>query len=497
MKEFTSQTGGRYTYVDDLINLQDLALAFASIFDGCDNFVISGCTVSGTSISAGYVYINGKIRYCSGASGVSKWPMYIYENNSVDSVPYADSSDKVGRNIYGCAVASSVPTTQDTLTGALPQSIKIASDGTAIRLKDALFGKYALMIDSPYSSQTVAKDVVFEGTVTMEGTANVKTLNIVNGTAKGTVSYDASGNLTVLSTPTSSKQYKLTMSADGDFSFYNGSTLLATLNSAGLVLKVSLSTDVVGAGNIVVKSDNIYNGGTGTDSGTLNINVLGYNGGATYYRNTIIGNGKGEAVLEIMGSTRTSAFYGPVTVNNANSYPLILKHTGLAKTDKTLLSSVAWYDKNDAQMGYVGYTDSSTYDLYIKNNIGNVIVQNDVYVTGKLYVGGEEVLGGNKETTKDTGWLTMSVLNCGITTKLYVRQIGNVVSIQGQLHTHHSGTIFTLPNSIDPPPYEIGYSHNRYGHWHCIIAGGSRDCKVDYCSSGCSEYIGFLMTYMV
>ena len=43
MKEFTSQTGGRYTYIDDIMNLQNLALAFTSIFDECDNFIISGC----------------------------------------------------------------------------------------------------------------------------------------------------------------------------------------------------------------------------------------------------------------------------------------------------------------------------------------------------------------------------------------------------------------------------------------------------------------------
>lgn len=92
MKEFTSQTGGRYTYIDDIMNLQNLALAFTSIFDECDNFIISGCQVSGTSISAGYVYINGKIRYCAGTSGVSKWPMYLYENNSVE-LRYRNSTE--------------------------------------------------------------------------------------------------------------------------------------------------------------------------------------------------------------------------------------------------------------------------------------------------------------------------------------------------------------------------------------------------------------------
>ena len=30
MKEFTSQTGGRYTYIDDIMNLQNLALTLLS-----------------------------------------------------------------------------------------------------------------------------------------------------------------------------------------------------------------------------------------------------------------------------------------------------------------------------------------------------------------------------------------------------------------------------------------------------------------------------------
>ena len=44
MKEFASQTGGRYTYIDDIMNLQDLALAFASIFDGCGDFILNSAT---------------------------------------------------------------------------------------------------------------------------------------------------------------------------------------------------------------------------------------------------------------------------------------------------------------------------------------------------------------------------------------------------------------------------------------------------------------------
>lgn len=610
MKEFVSQTGGRYTYIDDIMNLQDLALAFSNIFDGCDNFIVSGCTVSGSTLSAGYVYLNGKIRYCAGLSGISTFPVYVYESNSVESVSYADSSDKVGRNIYGCAVASTVPTTKDTLTDALPQSIKIASDGTALRLKDAFFGKYTLMTDSPYSSQSVAEDVEFEDNVTVDGNLTAKKVYVTNGTAKADIGYDSAGNLTIQSVPASGSSFVIKVSKDGAFTFSKNGMVIASLDTSGINLYVSVSAANYGimAGNTAVKSNHIYNSGTASDTGTLNINLLGYNGGSSYYRDTVIGNGKGEAVLSITGSTKSSIFNGAVAVSNADDYGLTLKHSGLAKTDKGLLHSVAWKDKNDVVIATAGYISNADYDWYIHNEIGNVVVSNDMYVTGKLYVGGVDLLStlvGNSDfntamsgkvdsgevytktesdsryfkktdsintivstlggastvrnaigavssealddtlqksmlfqdivqyglpstsdddytssletrkkalceaigaayasdvqtsSQKDTGWITMDVSNCGLSDNLYVRQVGHVVSIQGKLHTHHSGTIFTLPNSVDPPTYEIGYSHNRSGNWHCVMLAGSRDCVVDYCSNGCSEYVGFLMTYIV
>lgn len=610
MKEFVSQTGGRYTYIDDIMNLQELSLAFASIFDGCGNFIVSGCEVSGSSISAGYVYINGKIRYCAGASGISTFPAYIYEKNSVETVSYADSSDKIGRNVYGCAIASTVPATKDTLTDALPETIKVASDGTALRLKDAFFGKYALMVDSPYSAQSVAKNVEFENNVTVDETLTAKKQNIGNGTANASISYDNSGNLTLLSSPNTSNSYKVVVSSEGTFQFIKNGTTIATLSIDGIYLYASLNIPNNSAvvGNIAISRNNIYNNSDASNTGVLNINMVSYGGGQSYFRNTVIGNGKGEAVLSINGGTKKSIFSGGVTIGCDNSYMLSLEHSALAKTDKTLMSSVVWKDKNETVIANMGYISNTDYDWYIHNDIGNVVITNDVYVKGTLYVNGVDLLAtvvGNdtfnnamsnkvnssdvyskmesdskylkktdsisslvsawggastvrnaigaiststidgyvqkselfkdivqyglpsasdsryassletrkkalceaigaayaadvtSSTQKDTGWLTMSVKNCGIITEIYVRQVGHVVSIQGRLHTHHSGTIFTLPNSIDPPTYEIGYSHNKSGNWHCVMLAGSRDCTVDYCSGGCSEYIGFLMTYIV
>lgn len=612
MKEFTSQTGGRYTYIDDLLNLQELSLAIVSIFDGCDNFIISGCQVSGNAISAGYVFINGKIRYFSGASGISKWPVYIYESNTVEKVPYADSGDKVGRNVYGCAAASSVPTNVDIQTGAVPQFIQVNQNNSAMRLKDAFFGKYALTIDSSYNSQSVKNDVTFGGGLTVNGPIQSNSsLNVAKGNSKAVINYDTNGDLIIQSTATGRSAYRLVITHDGYFRFYSGDTLLSTLSSKGFVVSVPITSSQISVGNVRCAGAGIYDYGNASDTGTLSINLVGYNGGTTYYRNTIIGDGKNNAVLEINGKTHQFKLSGDLLISGAVAAIVKMQHSSLAKTDKTLQSYLNWQDKNNASIGSLGYTSSTDSDLYISNTIGDVRITNNTYISGTLYVNGIDIIsamtgktdladalknkanvsdvysktdanntfikrtdsinvfvtnaGGGEAgkasvrnsigaasatdlsnsvqksqlfkdivseglpatsdssyttslkarqkalcenigaaykedvptTQKDTGWITMNVQNCGLATKLYVRQVGYVVSIQGELHTHHSGTIFTLPNSIDPPKYKIGYSHNKDGKWHCTINGGSRDCIVDHCDNGCSEYIGFLMTYLV
>lgn len=136
MKEFNAQTGGRYVYVDDMLNLQELALAFGELFNECDNFIVSGCQVSGNAISAGYVYLNGKLRRFSGASGISTWPQYLYESNATESVQYAVGGTKVGRNVYGVSIGATVPTSLDPLTQQVPVSMQITQSGGK-RIRDA------------------------------------------------------------------------------------------------------------------------------------------------------------------------------------------------------------------------------------------------------------------------------------------------------------------------------------------------------------------------
>ena len=66
MKEYIAETGGRYTYSDDILNLQELALSMSAVFDGCSDFIISGCEIEGPRVSPGYVWLGGKVRLFDG-----------------------------------------------------------------------------------------------------------------------------------------------------------------------------------------------------------------------------------------------------------------------------------------------------------------------------------------------------------------------------------------------------------------------------------------------
>ena len=612
MKEFTSQVGGRHTYIDDILNLQELSLAVTSLFDGCDNFIMSGCQISGNSISSGYVYINGKIRYCAGTSGISSWPIYIYERNTVEKVSYADSGDKVGRNVYGCAIGTQPPVSADSLTGAVPQFIQVMADGSAMKLKDAFFGKYALAIDSAFDSQHVKKNMTLGGKFTADGVIQSNEgFQTVKGNSKGTISFNPQGgDLIMESSQAGRNAYKIVIENSGKFQFYSGDDLLATISDSGFVASVSFSAASLNTGNVCCTSSDVYNKGTSTDEGELKLNMVGHNGGHTYYRNTLIGDGKGKAVLTITGKNHACRISGDLFISSSNTAALNIGHATLVKTDKTLQSVINWQDKNNEAIATVGYSSSTDYNFYIHNNLGDVCVDGNLSVSGNLSINGIDAMstfvskenmkaelkkkadesnvyskesadnafikrtdsigvfvnhaGGGEAgkksvrnsigaaatsdvnkmvqksqlfkdivseglpnasdenyatslanrhralcanigavykgdaqlAPKDTGWMLVNMGNCSITT-LHVRQIGHIVCIQGELHTHHSGVVFTLPNSIDPPKYKVGFSCYKNGEWTCHIAGGSRDCVVDTCNNGCTQYIGFLMTYIV
>lgn len=592
MKHFSAQTGGRYTYVDDIINLQDLALAFNSIFTDCDNFIVSGCEVSGTSISAGYVFINGELRYFPGASNRT-WPQFIYESNSRESVSYASGTDKVGRNVYGCNIAASVPTALDTITGAVPQFIRITSDG-GLRLKDALFGKYALLLNAASGAQTVGGTVTFSNAVNINGilTAN-NTSKVVSGSSVGQFFWDGN-NFTVQTRVSNGTIYKLVVENNAGFKFYVGSTLALTVGASGIVSALHITSSVgLTGGHVKITSDAIYNAGQDSNA-SLNINMVGYNGGTTRFRNTVIGNGKNSAVLSVLGETATVKVDGTGLFSSSAMIGLILKST-YDKLSDSMTKSIAFRDVDDDTMATMGFITSASKLYSIINYLGNIAITGtnfvdlgpvikeggvllsekyvlasnyttdqtdkanttDVYtktqannrfaaltdglsqfvvnnITKAILRGQIDALGENDVTTlcptkanllsdmatseqakatirsnigaaavgqyqplmADSGWLTVPN-----TADLHVRQIGKIVCIQGRVVTRHSGTVFTLPNGIDAPAYDVSFIADPYqgyaGHtWTARIAAGTKNLVVIHCSSDCAENIPFSLTYM-
>lgn len=588
MKEFSAQTGGRYTYVDDIANLQDLALAFASIFVGCDNFIISGCEISGTSISPGYIYINGKIRYFSGISGITKWPQFLYESNKTETVAYASGSDKVGRNIYGCALAETVPTTLDPLTNAIPAYIKLTADG-GLTMRDALFGRYALLLKSSAGKQVVDDVVTFNNDININGVLSTKNrAKLTSGNATCQIYYSGE-NLVVQSQIDTGSIYRFTIANGKGFQFYVNDTLVYKVDENGINTELPITVQECIAGNISIESSNIINKGHASDSACININMSGYNGGSTHYRNTYIGNGKGIAILSIIGSNNTVNINGQLGIKSTAIAAITLQSTA-SKDNLALRKIIEWKDVNGIQIANIGYNSLENNVFEIKNSIANIsiigyeavdigpaIKENgqllsvkyvtatklnqlleDKANTSAVYTqtqandkfasknGGLSQFAGtytkaqlrqqieavsasdvsnsypaiskllsDMATTEDKksqicknigaareGSFQTKLLDTGwvnITGSLYARQIGNVVCIQGTVRTIHSGTVFTLPNSIDAPKYDVAFSTSTSYNspWTCKISGGQKKCNMIYCNGACGKTISISMTYMV
>lgn len=588
MKEFSAQTGGRYTYVDDIINLQELALAFGELFDECDNFIVSGCAVSGTSIGSGFVYLNGKLRYFSGATGITQWPQYIYEVNKKESVAYASGSDKVGRTVYGCACGPTVPASVDEVTGNTAVALSIPQTG-GLLMKDAFIGKYALLLNPEKGTQTVNGVVKFNNDININGLlVALADMELRSGNTSCRVGYNSGHDLTIKSQTANGNNYSVVMKDGVGIEFYINGVLKMTVG-ADITFHASYNANSSTSGSIKTSGTHIHNFSTATDNGELNLNMIGYNGGNTYFRNTYIGNGKGKAILSIKGSDSSVLISGVTTVATDGLEGIVLL-ASMPKTNMSLQKSVIWKDSNKDIMASIGYLDAANQIFSIVNNVSDIVITgassvsigpaikengvllsqkyaliesvnqalslkadaNKVYsatnadntfakksaglsqfvtsdntqATLRSQIGalgasdlsgyavksqcladmatnetnkkkirdniGAAAVGDFQTKLKDSGWKF-------IKDGLYVRQIGNIVSVQGQLRTVHSGTVFSIPNSIDPPAHAVyqscSFSNNR--NWTVSIKANTRQCNVLYCSGSCGNTTDFSITYMV
>lgn len=373
MKEFSSQTGGRFTYVDDVTNLQELALAFSAIFDGCDNFIVSGCEVTNNTISPGIVFLNGKLRVFNGASEVTAWPQYIYEVNATENTPYQSGGEKVGRNVWGCAIGAVVPTTLTPLTNKIPQSIQITANG-GLSLKDAWFGKYAVLLNAAVSSQKVKGTLAADTLSATQVTARSR-MNVAAAGGNAQLYYEGANMILESLADNGNVRYRFVASHGvSGFQLYRNSSLIATFTDT----QISFAKPVTGSqatfGSVRIVGTQIINSSTSTDEGEISINVLGLNGANTYYRNTHIGNGRGSKLISVIGRTANIFMYGALTLD-ASAENAITLVSNKAKTDVTLKKLLLWQDSANTTMAQFGFTDLASQVFTLSNSVGSIKIQ--------------------------------------------------------------------------------------------------------------------------
>lgn len=379
MKEFTSQTGGRFTYVDDILNLQELALAFSALFDDAGDFIVSGCIPSGNKLTSGIVWLNGKLRVVEETSNITQWPVYIYEDNSTETTPYQSGEDKVGRNVWGAKVGRTVPTENTPLTNEPAKAIVVTTVG-APSLKDIWFGKYALLRESSTGWQYCHGTVDFD-TINVKKITASNYLKIVNGSKKLNLLFQEA-DAEISYENTNGKMTRMLVKDDGSFEFYSGSSLIATISDNAIEFKRRLIADPCQFGVVTIDSGNIFNSVTPSDRGVVAINVRGYNSGFTYGRTTNIGDGKGHVLLAVKGSESVIEAQCPIHIAKCNGALLTLQ-SSKAKTDATLQSTVTFSDSGAEVIAKMGFDSATDTKFYIRNIIGDIkLISGDIVDLG-------------------------------------------------------------------------------------------------------------------
>lgn len=391
MKEYVAEPGGRYTYSDDILNLQELALSLSSIFDGCSDFIISGCETDGAKIAPGYVWLGGKVRRFEGAAN-AVYPYYIYETNRHESVVYANDTNKLGRTCYLCAGSASVPDTEDSVTGKLPAFIEIREE-YAPRFIDKFFGRYAVLLDTPFARQTVKKDLVLAGTFTGQKEIASKTAVSVSGEngymLKGIVKSDGSASLGAYLSGLLINE--IVIRTDGTFSFMKQGKELARVTEDGLSYGTSLS-DTARIGALRIEGGDIFNTADVTDAGCVRINYHGQDGGATKYRDFAVHDGKAVPILKVIGKSATAEVGGLLSVRSAGR-GIELCNTAYTKEDPKLTNLFSWRDSAGAAIAGIGYDTTDSFRFIMRNALGDIILSplGGVDILGTLRINGQSV----------------------------------------------------------------------------------------------------------
>lgn len=394
MKEFIAETGGRYTYADDIINLQEMVLALGSLFDGCTNFIVSGCVCRGATITPGYVWINGKIRRFEGCADAS-YPYYIYEKNNHESVVYANEVNKRGRTCYLALGGREVPDTDDAVTGMLPQFIELTTD-YAPRLADKFIGRHALMVDSPFARQTVRRDVLFTGAVTVEkGITSRHSFSVVSDEGgrvlRGCFTEDTVARVEAGTAAVSVAA--VLFDTDKGAVGIESKGVIAARFAGRLCTLLDIRSDTMQTGSLYMAGNHLKNVTERSDTGTIRINYDGYEEDTAYYRNFEVYDGKRCSVplLQVEGAGGRVSVHALLSVDAARG--ITLSDAANTMTDAAFGGVIRWCDKASAAAALVGYVSAEHSDFSVTNPVGGILLvpKNYVDVQGELRVNGVSV----------------------------------------------------------------------------------------------------------
>lgn len=390
MKEYIAQSGGRYTYADDILNLQELALSMSAIFAGGSDFIISGCETDGGRISPGYVWIGGKVRCFEGCTD-AVYPYYISEHNFTESVVYANDVNKQGRISYLCTGSAVLPSAPDGITGNPPRFIEISGE-YAPRLADKFFGRYALLLEPPSGQQKVKKDVTFTGEVTIEkalkSTGQITVQDASGHSMANRIKEDGGASIgTFLG---GLLKAEIVINADGSFSFVSGNTESARISEAGF--NCHTATSAKGRiGSVYIYRNHLVNAGDDTDEGSVNINHTGLDGDKKRFRNFNVYDGKSCPVplFQVEGKYRTVSANALFRVCR-DGVGYVLKNPSFTKGDPELTAVFRWQDREDTEIASMGYLSDTVHDFTLSNTLGNIMLS----PTGFINLGGEVKIKG-------------------------------------------------------------------------------------------------------
>lgn len=119
MREIKYNSGGQPFYVEDSELQQDeIFKAIENQYANTNGCVLSGCVVTGNAISAGLVYLSGKIRELPNQTGLT-FPCYIKASavQEYDSrIHFEDNQNKTTKRAFNAEITNTMPVSGDFIT---------------------------------------------------------------------------------------------------------------------------------------------------------------------------------------------------------------------------------------------------------------------------------------------------------------------------------------------------------------------------------------------